>query len=55
MRNRKKYLEPEVSGHKPRPKEHVKINRSYWDKQAKDWTAAGKQAWAAKEPNWGIS
>ena len=54
MKNRKKRIEPGVEAHMSKLNEHAKINRSYWDEQAKDWAASGKRGWAAKEPNWGI-
>mgnify|MGYP000923029438 CR=1 FL=1 len=34
--------------------EHVRENRAYWDGMADRWVAAGKRAWAAEAPVWGI-
>ncbi len=38
----------------PDTPEHVRENRSYWDKRAPDWVASGERNWAALEPIWGI-
>lgn len=34
--------------------EHVERNREAWDTFAADFVAAGEEAWAASEPNWGV-
>jgi SAM-dependent methyltransferase len=36
------------------PTDHVRLNRAYWDEQAKDYADPGRRAWAKTEPNWGI-
>lgn len=34
--------------------EHVARNREYWDQQADDYRAAGRDSWAYEEPYWGV-
>jgi len=34
--------------------EHVLTNRAHWDGMADLWIPAGKRAWAADEPYWGV-
>ncbi|MEM9845277.1 MAG: class I SAM-dependent methyltransferase [Pseudomonadota bacterium] len=34
--------------------DHTSINRDHWNRQARDWIAAGEEAWASDEPYWGI-
>jgi SAM-dependent methyltransferase len=34
--------------------EHVRRNREYWDKLARDYVEAGERAWASNAPRWGI-
>ena len=34
--------------------EHVRENRTYWDRMADDWVAGGERAWRESEPHWGI-
>lgn len=34
-------------------KQHVAINRDYWNDQAADWVAAGERLWALDTPEWG--
>lgn len=34
--------------------EHVRENRSLWDRVAPEWVAGGERNWAEAEPNWGI-
>ncbi|MEM6482964.1 MAG: class I SAM-dependent methyltransferase [Pseudomonadota bacterium] len=34
--------------------DHAIINRNHWNAQAKDWVAAGEEAWASETPFWGI-
>jgi SAM-dependent methyltransferase len=36
------------------PPDHVRVNRAYWDEQAKDYADPGRRSWAKTEPSWGI-
>jgi SAM-dependent methyltransferase len=36
------------------PPDHVRLNRAYWDEQAKDYADPGRRAWAKNELSWGI-
>ena len=36
------------------PPDHVRLNRAYWDEEAKDYADPGRLAWAKTEPSWGI-
>ena len=36
------------------PPDHVRLNRGYWDEEAKDYADPGRLAWAKTEPSWGI-
>src|SRR5262249_20126390 len=34
--------------------DYVRRNREYWDRQAADYVAGGRRAWASQEPAWGV-
>ncbi len=36
------------------PPDHVQLNRALWDVKAAGYAEAGRRAWAAREPRWGI-